>query len=174
MAGTNGRPKKTAIAWVGYDTPTANGLTGASGAVPSFHLTANGINPGLNGAWFNPATGGQGFQFDFAPRNGNYVYIGWYTYALNGTASSGLSGQRWYSIQGNYTPGLRSVQNLAIWESTGGRFNAALPAATHVQVGTADLLFTSCTTAQLTYRIPGRPVRAIALSRLVGEYGCSN
>ncbi len=27
-------PKKTAIAWIGYDTPTANGLTGASGAVP--------------------------------------------------------------------------------------------------------------------------------------------
>jgi penicillin-binding protein 1B len=27
-------PNKTAVAWVGYDSPTANGLTGASGAVP--------------------------------------------------------------------------------------------------------------------------------------------
>ena len=26
--------RKTSVAWVGYDTPTPNGLTGASGAVP--------------------------------------------------------------------------------------------------------------------------------------------
>jgi penicillin-binding protein 1B len=27
-------PKQTTVVWVGYDTPTSNGLTGASGAVP--------------------------------------------------------------------------------------------------------------------------------------------
>ncbi len=146
----------------------------ATSAMPSFSLTASGIHPGLNGAWYNQATAGQGFQFNFAPRSNNYVYLGWYTYALDGTPSSGVSGQRWYSVQGNYTPGSRTVTNLGIWESTGGRLNAEQPPATHTQVGTADLHFTSCTSAHLTYRIAGRPHRTIQLSRLVGVYGCTN
>jgi serine protease len=143
-----------------------------SSATPSFSLTNNGINPSLNGAWYNPQQPGQGFQFNFAPRNNNYVYLGWYTYALDGQPGSGTSGQRWYSVQGNYTPGSRNA-NLGIFETTGGRFNQPTPVVSTAQIGTASLTFINCTTASLTYNIPGRPSRTIPLARLVGVYNCT-
>ena len=140
----------------------------ASGALPTLSLSQNGINPSLNGAWYDPNTSGQGFQFVFLPSNANTAFLFWYTYDVNGLPSSGTSGQRWYTIQGNYTTGSGQVLNLPIRESTGGRFEVSPPNTTSVQIGTADIVFHSCTSASLTYRFNNGLTRTISLSKLVG------
>ena len=38
-------PLQTTVVWVGYDTPTAHGLTGASGAVPLWLQFMNKVTP---------------------------------------------------------------------------------------------------------------------------------
>ncbi len=139
-----------------------------SGAFPTLSLSQNGINPSLNGAWYDPNTSGQGFQFVFLPSNANTAFLFWYTYDVNGLPSSGPSGQRWYTIQGNYTTGSGQALNLPILQSTGGRFEVRPPDPTNVQVGTADLVFHSCTSASLTYRFNSGLTRTISLSKLVG------
>lgn len=139
-----------------------------SGAFPTLSLSQNGINPSLNGAWYDPNTSGQGFQFVFLPSNANTAFLFWDTYDVNGLPSSGPSGQRWYTIQGNYTTGSSQVLNLPILESTGGRFEVRPPNPTTAQVGTVDLVFHSCTSASLTYRFNNGLTRTISLSKLVG------
>ena len=139
-----------------------------SGAFPTLSLSQDGINPSLNGSWYDPNTSGQGFQFAFLPSNANTAFLFWYTYDVNGLPSSGPSGQRWYTIQGNYTTGSSQVLNLPIRESTGGSFEVSPPSPNTVQVGTADIVFHSCTSASLTYRFNNGLTRTISLSKLVG------
>ncbi len=144
-----------------------------AGTTPSYSLSQNGINPSLNGAWYEPRTSGQGFQFQFMPQNNNLAFLAWYTYDVNGQSGTGPTGQRWYTIQGNYTTGSAQAINLPIYETKGGRFDVRPPDPTTTQVGTATLSFSSCDTASLTYNIAGRPSRTIPLYRLTGGAGCS-
>jgi subtilisin family serine protease len=144
-----------------------------SGSTPTFSLSQNGINPSLNGAWYDPQTSGQGFQFHFSPQDSNLAFLAWYTYDVNGQSGTGPSGQRWYTIQGSYTPGSAQAISLPIYQTAGGRFDVRPPDPTTTQVGTATLSFSSCSTAALTYNIPGRPSRTIQLSRLTGGGNCT-
>lgn len=144
----------------------------ASAGPPAASLQYSGINPTLNGAWYNRNTGGQGFQFNFAPTIGNFVFGAWYTYDVNGQPNSGPSGQRWYSIQGNYTSGSRSAYGLPIYESTGGRFDTTAPVAQHRRVGTASLHFQTCQTGSLSYQFDDGRSGTIPLERLLGASGC--
>ena len=41
-------------------------------------------------------------------------------------AAAGAAGQRWYTAQGDFTPGLRSIP-LTIYETTGGMFDTPTP-----------------------------------------------
>jgi hypothetical protein len=141
------------------------------GSTPNFSLSRDGISPALNGSWYNPATSGQGFQFLFSPQDGNLAYLAWFTYDVNGQ-NAGANGQRWYTVQGNYTPGSATAISLPVYQTTGGTFDAGPPAPSTVQVGTATLSFSSCSTATLTYNIPGRPSRSIPLYRLTGGSNC--
>lgn len=145
----------------------------ASGTEPSLSFAQNGINPSLNGAWYEPRTSGQGFQFTFLPLNGPQAFLAWFTYDLNGQSGTGLSSQRWYTIQGNYTAGSSQALGLQIYETTGGRFDASLPQTSFRSIGTADLRIQSCNSATLTYNISGRPSRTIPLSRLTGGVNCT-
>jgi subtilisin family serine protease len=144
-----------------------------SGSTPTFSLSQNGINPSLNGAWYDPQTSGQGFQFHFSPQDNNLVFLAWYTYDLNGQSGTGPSGQRWYTIQGNYTPGSAQAISVPIYQTAGGRFDVRPPDPTTTPIGSATLSFSSCNTAALTYNIPGRPSRTIQLSRLTGGGNCA-
>lgn len=145
----------------------------ASGTEPSLSFAQNGINPSLNGAWYEPRTSGQGFQFTFLPLNGPQAFLAWFTYDLNGQSGTGLSSQRWYTIQGNYTAGSSQALGLQIYETTGGRFDASPPQSSFRSIGTADLRIQSCNSATLTYNIAGRPSRTIPLSRLTGGVNCT-
>ena len=140
------------------------------GWTPTFSLSQQGISPALDGAWYDPNTSGQGFQFNFLPQNGNLAFLAWYTYDVNGQ-SGGSEGQRWYTVSGTYTPGSAHAFNLPIYQNSDGNFDAA-PITSAVQVGTATLSFSSCSTATLSYNIPGRPSRTISLNRLTGGANC--
>jgi hypothetical protein len=140
------------------------------GWTPSFSLSQQGISPALDGAWYDLNTSGQGFQFHFLPQNGNLASLAWYTYDVNGQFS-GSEGQRWYTVSGTYTPGSAHAFNMPIYQNSGGNFDSA-PTTTGVQIGTASVSFSSCSTATLTYNIPGRPSRTISLNRLTGGANC--
>lgn len=145
----------------------------ASGVMPSFSLSKHGINPSLSGAWYEPRTSGQGFQFSFLPLDNNLAFLAWYTYDVGGQSGSGPSGQRWYTIQINYKPGSNQALGMPIIQNLGGRFDTRPPAPDAIQVGTADLVIHTCDSASLTYNIAGRPSRTIQLIRLTGGANCS-
>jgi hypothetical protein len=104
-------------------------------------------NSGLSGAWYDPATGGQGLMIDVNDP-ADFTFAGWYTYALDGIAIT-AKGQRWFSLQGGRGSG-HSPISLILAESTGGAFATGGPATT-IQVGTATLTFASCWQATLDY-----------------------
>ena len=137
---------------------------GRSGTVPITRIAPNvtcatsgtpPTNPdfSLSGNWYDPATSGQGFVFEVNPL-APVVFFAWYTYAPAGQ-EAGAAGQRWYTGQGAFTPGTRTIA-LTLGETTGGVFDQPKPAAQKtVAVGTASVTFTSCTSAALTYNFTG-------------------
>lgn len=139
---------------------------------PSTPLAA-GINETLDGDWYDPATSGQGIQIDISSTAGNLVFASWFTYDVNGQPNSGPSGQRWYTVQGNYASGSLSTQDMPIYESINGRFDHP-QTATFNQVGSASITFVSCSRADLTYRFDNGPSRTINLHKLVGAAGCTD
>jgi hypothetical protein len=138
--------------------------SGRSGTIPMTRLTPNvtcvaaGAAPtnadfSLSGNWFDPATSGQGFVFEVNPL-APVAFFAWYTYSPTGQAA-GAAGQRWYTGQGAFTPGSRTM-GLTLVETTGGVFDRPTPAGQRsVAVGTASVTFMSCTAAELTYDFTG-------------------
>jgi len=122
----------------------------------------------LSGNWLDPATSGQGFVFEVNP-NQPFLFGTWYTYALSGEMA-GAAGQRWFTAQGGYTPGSRSM-TLPLFATTGGVFDLpSTPAPSTDPVGTATVTFASCTSAQVQFNFTagssaGRS-GTIALSRI--------
>jgi hypothetical protein len=138
--------------------------SGRSGTIPMTRITPNvtcvsaGTPPAngdfsLSGNWFDPATSGQGFVFEVNPL-APVVFFAWYTYSPTGQMA-GVAGQRWYTGQGAFTPGSRSIA-LTLGETTGGVFDQPTPASQKtVAVGTATVTFMTCTSAQLAYNFTG-------------------
>jgi hypothetical protein len=108
---------------------------------------------GRSGAWFNPATNGQGLLIEQNP-NRDLPFIAWYTNSPN---ASGAQEERlrWFVLQpvidptsnhavnGTYTSGTPPTQmSLRIYQVTGGIF-ATGSAVSTVDVGTASLTVTS-------------------------------
>jgi hypothetical protein len=119
------------------------------------------INAGMDGAWYEPGTGGQGFFIDAHPDplGGNFIFVSWFTYG-DGTAS----GQRWLTAQGSFAGATASID---VWETTGGSFDAAGAVVT-TKVGTMSIDFADCSHATLSYSLTDDTVDgAIDLSRVV-------
>jgi len=119
------------------------------------------INAGMDGAWFDPATSGQGYFIDAHPdpEGGNFIFVSWFTYG-NATAS----GQRWLTAQGGFEG---STAEIDVFETTGGSFDDPEPADT-TKVGTMSLDFTDCSNAQLTYSLSADPAEGdIAITRVI-------
>jgi len=102
------------------------------------------INAGMDGAWFDPATSGQGYLIDSYPNpdGSNFIFVAWFTYG-DDTAS----GQHWYTAQGGFAG---SLAELDVYESTGGSFDDPQAPDT-IKVGAMSIDFTDCSNAQLTY-----------------------
>ena len=108
----------------------------------------------LSGNWYDgAATSGQGFTVEVNPNSGAF-FSAWYTYVPNGTAA-GAAGQRWYTAQGAFTPGMRTIP-VTIYETSGGVFDTPTPPGqSTVPVGTGTMAFQSCSAATFSYNFTG-------------------
>ena len=134
--------------------------SGRNGNIPLLRLDANvtcaahgesgaaALNYPLSGAWYNPATSGQGLLLGVNPLQ-NVLYGAWYTFSQEGLNTS--AGQRWYTLQiGSFAPGARSMKNIPIYATVGGVFNDSAK-ATAIPVGTAEITFQTCSTMSFAY-----------------------
>lgn len=115
------------------------------------------IGSGLSDAWFDPATGGQGFFITVLPEIGQ-VFLAWFTYDLERppagvTAELGEPGHRWLTAQGPYEG---DTARLTVYLTEGGVFDAATPAASTdpAGIGTMTIEFAGCNEALLNYDLP--------------------
>jgi formylglycine-generating enzyme required for sulfatase activity len=114
------------------------------------------INAGLNDAWYNPATAGQGFLITVFP-DIQQMFLAWFTYDTERPpedvqAILGDPGHRWLTAQGPYSG---DTANLTIYLTEGGAFNAVDPPATTNPAGDGSLTieFADCNSALATYQI---------------------
>jgi hypothetical protein len=138
---TNGRYYDRAIPLTRLTSNTSCNSTGDSSATPTASL--------LSGAWYDPATSGQGIVFDISTTQ-NVLFAGWYTYALHGSEDDPREGQRWYTLQADISPGATSFDAVSIFQTTGGLFDDAGSVAT-VAVGSSNISFQSCTEMIVSY-----------------------
>ncbi|MBS0514191.1 MAG: Ig-like domain repeat protein [Proteobacteria bacterium] len=174
-------------ATLAYSFTDGSGRTGSISLVrldSNVTCVASGTTPpppdyALSGSWYNPDTSGQGLFLVVNPTQ-RKLLAGWYTFAPNGAAIGGAASQRWYTLQlDDYTVGSNMFRNIPIYTATGGVFNSTQPKATGSgPIGTAGIMFQSCTSAVLTYAISGGSnagkTGSIALTRLGGPApGCA-
>jgi hypothetical protein len=126
-----------------------------SEVVPAAPLPDSPLPPNYNdvlhsGAWFDPLISGQGLQVEFVPSRNTFI-ASWVTYAPLGSPSTGIERQRSFALEyHNYTPGDLSIDGIPIIATSGGVFNQP-STIERVQVGTANVSFTSCTTMTMSY-----------------------
>lgn len=119
------------------------------------------INAGMDGAWYDLATPGQGFLFDVHPdpQGGNFIFVAWFTYGDDTAA-----GQRWLTAQGPFEG---STAEIDVYETTGGNFDDPQPTET-TPMGTMTIDFSDCSNAQLSYSLADDGVAgAIDITRLL-------
>ena len=131
------------------------------------------INPGLNDAWFNEDTSGQGILITVFPEI-ETVFLAWFTFDTERpdesvTAMLGEPGHRWLTAQGNFTG---NKAELAVIVSEGGVFDSVAPEAVPRPDGTIILEFTDCNSGTISYDIPSVdrqgtiPIKRISLDNV--------
>ena len=142
-------------------------------------LEANGfeINSGLNDAWYNPATDGQGFLISVFPDRSE-MFVAWFTYDTvlppdDATANLGDPGHRWMTASGAYTDN-QAVLNIVLtsgglFDTPGGVERTDPPGSD----GTLIVTFDSCNSGTVDYDIPSIssqgtvPIQRIAPDNIV-------
>jgi len=120
------------------------------------------INTGLNDAWFNPQTPGQGFFIIVLPQL-RQIFMAWFTYdterpPADVTAFLQEPGHRWMTAQGEYD-GNSAV--LTVFVTSGGVFNSAVPAPMTTADGEILLEFTDCNSGTVTFDIPSLDLQGV-------------
>jgi len=127
--------------------------------VDNFLVTARSpfrINSGLNDAWFDPATAGQGFFTVVFPEI-ELVFVSWFTFETarppdDVTYFLGEPGHRWLTAQGGYA---NAVARLDMVLTEGGVFDKGEPAPSPGEViGTMRIEWCDCEKGWLTYNMP--------------------
>jgi len=113
------------------------------------------INPGLNDAWYNPETDGQGFFISVFPEL-ELVSLAWFTYDTERPADDveavlGDPGHRWLTAVGPFSG---NQAQLEISITRGGIFDSAEPEPTSTPGGTIQLKFDDCNSGTVSYDIP--------------------
>jgi hypothetical protein len=119
------------------------------------HSSGFSINAGLNDAWFNPETDGQGFFIDVYQDLG-LVFLGWFTYETDDRDEStpdaivGERFHRWLTAQGPYEGNLASLDvtmtSSGVFESPDEVVNTETGA-----YGTISIEFHDCANGTLKY-----------------------
>jgi cyclophilin family peptidyl-prolyl cis-trans isomerase len=114
------------------------------------------MNPGLNDAWFNRSTSGQGFFITVFP-DLNAVSLAWFTYDTelppeDASANLGDPGHRWMTAVGAIT-GNSAVLDIEF--ASGGLFDTSsgIERTEPGSVGTITLTFEDCNTGLVEYDI---------------------
>jgi DNA-binding beta-propeller fold protein YncE len=146
--------------------------------------SAFGINAGINDAWFNPLTPGQGyfitvfpvikkvflanFTFDVAPPESLQAAIPRSLAQSRQAAIFGAEEQRWVTAFGDYS-GANAVLDVEL--TTGGVFNSIAPAPAQIPgYGTFLLEFTDCNNGSITYDFPALELSGvISITRLAAD-----
>jgi len=131
------------------------------------------INAGMSDSWYNPATLGQGF-FIIVWEDLNQIFLSWFTFdtirpQVGVAAELGDPGHRWLTAQGAYSG---DTATLDIFETSGGVFDAADPAAETdpIPIGSMLITWSDCSTAELLYDIPDQNLSgALPLQRIVPD-----
>ena len=113
------------------------------------------INPGLNDAWFNAATDGQGFFINVFP-DVETMFVGWFTFETNDrpgaapAADLGAPFHRWLTAIGGWSG---NVATLDVFNTAGGLFDdpTAVDVSEAESYGTLTIEFHDCSTATLDY-----------------------
>jgi outer membrane protein assembly factor BamB len=151
----------------------ANGALAAAQAPAS----AGGFETRHSGAWFAPATSGQGIMLTVAP--GSSLFGAWFTYD-DAARGDDPSRQSWITLQAGLADATGGRVTAPLYRTAGGSFDAvSMHAPATWQVGEATLTFLACDRARLDYRFDdaeaAAPQRArsgsIALERLGGCAG---
>jgi hypothetical protein len=113
------------------------------------------INAGLNDAWFDSATPGQGF-FITVFEDIQTMFLTWFTFdaerpPTNVEAIVGEPGHRWLTAQGTYQS---NVATLDISLTRGGVFDKAMPQPDSEAQGTIRVEFQNCNAAMLSFDMP--------------------
>jgi hypothetical protein len=103
--------------------------------------------PALEGAWYAPASTGQGLVYDYIDAAGTTFWT-WFTFT--GQGGLALGAQRWYTLQGSLPTTPTSPAQLEIFRNAGGEF-ASPPATAAERVGRATLVFPACDLAEIHY-----------------------
>jgi hypothetical protein len=131
------------------------------------------INAGLNDAWFNPQTPGQGFFLTVFEDIG-MVFLAWFTYdtvrpAGSVIANLGEPGHRWITAFGPFNG---DTAELDVEITSGGVFDSAQPGVDQAIDGAITLQFTGCNAGMVTYSIASLgllgevPIQRIALDNV--------
>lgn len=131
------------------------------------------INEGLNDAWYNPATPGQGFFITVFP-DIQMMFLAWFTFDTVGpaagvTAKLGEPGHRWLTAFGPYSG---DSATLDVELTQGGTFNSAVPAVTQGADGTIEVDFSDCNDGLIHFDITSAdvsgtvPIERIALDNV--------
>jgi len=114
------------------------------------------INAGLNDAWYNPATIGQGFLIAVFPEI-KQMFVAWFTYDTERPpddvmALLGEPGHRWLTAQGPYDG---NTATMTIFVTSGGVFDSAEPPASTDPDGdgTMTIEFADCSEGMVHYEI---------------------
>jgi hypothetical protein len=124
-----------------------------SQAIRDYFAATFEINPGLNDAWYNPATDGQGFFITVFPELGA-VSLAWFTYDTelppeDAGSNLGDPGHRWLVALGPID-GNRSVMEISV--VSGGLFDAQT-IIDEQPGGSITLTFNACNSATVDYDI---------------------
>ena len=130
-------------------------------------------NAGLNDAWYNLETDGQGFLITVFPVI-KQMFLAWFTYDLERPDAStpaqlGAAGHRWLTAQGPYAD---NQATLDVYITAGGVFDSPVPNPATVQDGKIIVEFSSCNRGTITYNLPSVdrqgvvPIQRIALSNV--------
>lgn len=143
----------------------------AFGPTGTVFASVNINQEGLSGTWYNPATSGQGMQFQFSPDDSNpgqgSLFGAWYTYDIS---AGDTSTQRWYSVESGI-PGDEQSASVTIFQNTGGNFDAP-PMTSAVAVGAGTLSFDTCVSGSFSYTFTDGRSGTIPLQRLLPNVSC--
>lgn len=137
-----------------------------SQAVALFRVPGNSIaiQPGMTGAWYNPAQSGHGLFVEVLPNQGFLAW--WFTFSPTGE-------QAWFGGVGRYQDGVAVVP---LTKTAGGRFIPNFDPAqiSNPPFGTLTFTYTGCDSALLEFDLPdGYGRGTMPLTRLTLPAGLS-